>query len=364
MICSYKDNPDSGTICVLADGGEAGHCDSTIGNSTCACKDQICAVASNTCFPGFNVLDAGPNPCNVDSECGACGTVCFHDVSGTHACLGQVDAGLPGGFCLGTADCACNGQTCDTTTNFCNFPDAGPPVDAGTLDAGPPPTDGGPVVFCLSDHDCANPALGSGDGCGWVCGFKTTKPYKCVYASSGDPGICNVSGSNDCLTCGGVTQTCDTSSHTCTPPQYVPDGGPPPDAGSQTDGGGGVDSGTNLDAGLKICTNDADCGQLDQVCSHKTTPYHCVPASTGDPGFCTTGGSTNPCPAQGQTCIQNVCTPPYGSVVDGGEDAGTTSSSGCGSAPAKGGPDLGALLLALGLAGVAALAGRRRRRLE
>ena len=245
-------------------------------------------------------------------------------------------------------------RLCDTTTNFCNFPDAGPPVDAGTRrDAGPPPADGGPVVFCLADHDCANPALGSGDGCGWVCGFKTTKPYKCVHASSGDPGICNVSGSNDCLTCGGVTQTCDTSSHTCTPPQYVPDAGPPPDAGTSSDGGGGLDSGTNTDAGVKTCTVDADCGQLDQVCSHATVPYHCVLASTGDPGLLHHAGAHQPLPRPGTDVHLQRVHPALRLRCgrDGGSDGGTSGSSGCGSAPAKGGPDAGALLLALGLAG-------------
>jgi MYXO-CTERM domain-containing protein len=221
------------------------------------------------------------------------------------------------------------------------------------------------VVYCLADHDCANPALGSGDGCGFVCGFKTTKPYRCVYASSGDPGICNVSGSNDCLTCGGVTQTCDTSSHTCTPPQFTPDAGPPPDAGTVVDAGTKPDSGTSTDAGIKACVVDADCGQLDQVCSHASVPYHCVLASTGDPGYCTMlPDNSNPCPAQGQTCISNRCNPPYG--VDSGvgeSDGGESGSSGCGTS-AKSSPDAGVLLLALGLAGLVGLAATRRRKLE
>jgi MYXO-CTERM domain-containing protein len=371
MVCSYTQNPDSGTVCVLADGGDVGKCDSKTGKTSCGCADQICLAASDTCSPAFNQLDAGPNPCNVDRECqvgGApvCGTVCYHGASG-HQCVDlTTDAGIAGGFCLqaGGADCSCNGQLCDTTTNICSFPDAGPAVDggpdAGPVDAGPT-VDGGPVVYCLADHDCANPLLGSGDGCGYVCGFKTTKPYKCVLASTGDPGICNVSGGTDCLTCGGVTQTCDTASHTCTPPQFMPDAGPVPDSGTGVDSGV-ADSGTSMDAGLKLCTVDSDCGAVEDVCSHVSLPYHCVLASTGDPGYCTTqSNGSNPCAVQGQTCISNICTPPYGSDGGAGADGGSTSSSSGCSTPAQSGPGIAALLLALGLAG---LAGKRRRRLE
>jgi MYXO-CTERM domain-containing protein len=353
MVCSYTENPDGGTVCVQADGGDVGHCDSKIGKATCGCKDQICLAASDTCSPPFDLLDAGPNPCNVDSECGACGTVCYHSGTG-HECLGQVDAGLAGGFCLQNSDCACNGQTCDTATNFCNFPDAGPLPDSGPVDAGPPGPDAGPFVPCQVDHDCTS--LGNG-GCGFVCGHSVA-PYHCIYASTGDLGFCN--GDADCLTCGSNTQTCDPLAHHCTPPQYVPDAGPLPDSGTVTDSGV-ADSGATPDSGsVKTCTVDADCGALDEVCSHASVPYHCVLASTGDPGYCTTLSSgANPCPAQGQTCISNKCEPPYGYDAGPG-DAGNTSSSGC-STPARGGPEVGALLLALGLAGLAV---RRRRRLE
>jgi MYXO-CTERM domain-containing protein len=183
-----------------------------------------------------------------------------------------------------------------------------------------------------------------------------------VYASSGDPGLCNNPGSGDCLTCNGVMQTCNTSTLTCTPPQYVPDAGPIPDSGTAQDAGmdGG---GTVQDAGVKTCVVDSDCGAVDEVCSHASVPYVCVSVTTGDPGYCTQqSNGVNPCPVQGQMCISNVCTPRYGSDagMDGGSTSSSSSSCGC-SSPTQGGPDFGALVLALGLVG---LAGMRRRRLE
>ena len=67
MVCSYTQNADGGTICVLADGGRPGQVRPDDWQVDLRLRATRSAPRRPTpAHPAFNVLDAGPNPCNVD----------------------------------------------------------------------------------------------------------------------------------------------------------------------------------------------------------------------------------------------------------------------------------------------------------